>query len=94
MNQRRVLIVDEPLARPLRPRLEPVVERRDGDRTELLTPAQAQRYDLMVAAVAALLEARVEQPETMWVPEMAPLDKRERRGVLADAHRRAQELLR
>jgi hypothetical protein len=68
-----------------------VVERSDGDRTELLTPAQAQRYDLMCAAVTALLEARVEQPDTMWVAEMAPLDKRERRGVLADAARKARE---
>jgi hypothetical protein len=72
--------------------VEKVLERRDGDRVEMLTPAQAQRYDLMCQAVTALLEARVEEPATMWVAEMAPLDKRERRGVLADAARKAREL--
>ena len=75
-------------------RVEKVVERRDGERVEMLTASQAQRYDLMTGAVTALLEARVERPETTWVPEMAPLTQLERRGVLADAARKAREILR
>lgn len=77
---------------PVRRPLSQLVERRDGDRTEMLTAAQAARYDLMVEATRALLEVRVERPDTNWVPEMAPLNKRERRGVLAEAFRRAKEL--
>jgi len=89
MNESTAIAKD---ADPVRRPLTQLVERRDGDRVEMLTAAQAQRYDLMVEAVRALLEARVERPDTNWVPEMAPLNKRERRGVLADAYRKAQEL--
>lgn len=88
----RSLVVEDDMKHVSRKPLVKLVERRDGDRVEMLTPSQAKRYDLMCEAVTALLEARVAKPGTLWVAEMAPLTKLERRGVLNDAERKAREL--